>query len=139
MMTPLPSAMVIPEISAVTPAAIENTRLALLPLMVSLSAPRPVMVRSSVMLSSVPPSAMHWPIRESANVIASGPEVPLAFSIAQRSEPSSPSPVLVTVNNVESASRCSSISMRSLRGRSENACLRQCRLDLPEDRRWLWY
>ena len=74
--------------STVTPAAIEKTWLALLPLMVSLSAPRPVIDRSSLTVSSAPPSTIGWSISDASNVIVSAPGVSLACSTAQRSEPS---------------------------------------------------
>jgi hypothetical protein len=65
----LPSAIVPPEISAVTPAAIENTPLAWLPLMVSESAPGPVIARRSLTVSSTPPSTIDWPASDWAKVI----------------------------------------------------------------------
>ena len=81
----LPSAIVkrVSSTSVVLPLMLK-TRVALLPLMVKSFSPRPWIVRSSVMLNSLP--SVMVPCKPPANLIRSAPGLTLASRIACRSE-----------------------------------------------------
>jgi hypothetical protein len=95
----LPPAIVRPEIFTVSPASTLKIREVLLPLTVSLSAPGPLMARSSVMSSS-PPIRAIVPVSPGWKVMVSAPAWLLAWVMTSRSEPATPSASVVTWKTV---------------------------------------
>ena len=90
----LPPAIVRPEIFTVSPASTVKMREVLLPLTVSLSAPGPVIVRSCVMVGSSVPFRRMVPV--TWKLMLSAPAWVLAWVMAVRSEPATPSIRVVT-------------------------------------------
>jgi hypothetical protein len=101
------------SIPAVTPAAMLNTRLWLLPLIVSWSAPSPTMSRLALIANSPLVKVMVWPTRLASKTIMSPSPAP---RMASRSEPEPLSCVFSTVY-VLSRVRHSSISSRGSKTR----------------------
>src|SRR5207249_120992 len=96
-----------------------KTRLVLLPLTVSLFALGPLIVRSSVMLSS-PLVRVMVPFNPPANWTTSAPGVVLAAVIAARSEPGSWSERLVTVKVLGRVRSSRASRVRYARGGAQN-------------------